>query len=394
MRIMDFSAIVSGSGQAGVPLATRLARGGKKVPLTERADLGGTCIFHGAPRSVLVAMALALACSLPARGAEEARVREVGCAGVTVLDLDRSLAFYEKVLDFRKELEEEDTGAPYEALTGVFALRTRTARVRLGAECIDLTEYLGPKGRLFPANARSNDRSFQHVAIVVADMDRAYARLRAAKVEHASSGPQRLPDWNPKAAGIRAFYFRDPDRHVLEVIWFPAGKGAPRWQERPRGALFLGIDHTAIVVADTQTSLRLYRDVLGLAVAGESDNHGDEQARLNGVEGAHLRITTLRAARGPGVELLQYLAPAGGRPYPADARPNDLIHWQTTLRVASLDEAGRAALGAGATLASRAPADLAGSRLGLLRALLVRDPDGHALLLAESRPALVRPGSP
>jgi catechol 2,3-dioxygenase-like lactoylglutathione lyase family enzyme len=181
---------------------------------------------------------------------------------------------------------------------------------------------------------------------------------------------------------------------VLEVIWFPHGKGAPRWQERPRGALFLGIDHTAIVVADTEASLRLYRDVLGLAVAGKSDNHGDEQAHLNGVEGAHLRITTLRAAHGPGVELLQYLEPAGGRPFPADARPNDLVHWQTTLLVAALDGAGRAALGAGATLASRAPAELAGSRLSLRRALLIRDPDGHALLLAEPRPAGARPGSP
>ena len=376
---MDFDAIAIGSRQAGVPLATRLARRkGKRVST-----------------SALVALALAAACSLPARaGPGEPRVRAVGCVGMTVSDLDRSLAFFEKVLDFRKELEEEDAGATYEALTGVFALRTRTARVRLGAECLELTEYLGPKGRPFPADARSNDRSFQHVAIVVADMDRAYARLRAAKVEHASSGPQRLPDWNPPAAGIRAFYFRDPDRHVLELIWFPAGKGAPHWQERPRGALFLGIDHTAIVVADTEASLRLYRDVLGLAVVGESDNHGDEQAHLNGVEGAHLRITTLRAARGPGLELLQYLAPAGGRPYPADARPNDLVHWQTTLLVDALDEAERSALGAGATLASRAPAELVGSRLGLFRAVLVRDPDGHALLLAEPRAAEARPGSP
>jgi len=353
-----------------------------------------------APRRTAWSLALALllalaAAALPAGAAAAGnpRVREVGCVGMTVSDLDRSVAFYEKVLDFRKELEEEDAGAPYEALTGVFALRTRTARVRLGSECLELTEYLGPKGRPFPVDARSNDRSFQHVAIVVADMDRAYARLRAAKVEHASSGPQRLPDWNPNAAGIRAFYFRDPDRHVLEVIWFPAGKGDPRWKQHAASALFLGIDHTAIVVADTDASLRFYRDVLGLAVAGRSENHGDEQARLNGVEGAHLRITTLRAARGPGVELLQYLAPTDGRPYPADARPNDLVHWQTTVLAPELDDVASAVRAAGATVVSRAAGELAGSRLGLARALLVRDPDGHALLLAEPRPVLARPGS-
>ena len=36
-------------------------------------------------------------------------------------------------------------------------------------------------------------------------------------------GPQTLPDWNKNAAGIQAFYFRDPDGHFLEVLAFPAG---------------------------------------------------------------------------------------------------------------------------------------------------------------------------
>lgn len=346
------------------------------------------------PWSIALALLLAAAAALPAgAAARDPRVHEVGCVGMTVADLDRSVVFYEKVLDFKKVVEQEDAGVPYEALTGVFALRTRTARIRLGSECLELTEYLGPKGRPFPVDARSNDRSFQHVAIVVADMDGAYARLRRAKVEHASSGPQRLPDWNPNAGGIRAFYFRDPDRHVLEVIWFPPGKGEPRWRQHAASALFLGIDHTAIVVADTDASLRFYRDVLGLAVAGRSENHGDEQAHLNGVEGAHLRITTLRAAHGPGVELLQYLAPTDGRPYPADARPNDLVHWQTTMLAHELDDAASAVRVAGAAVVSRAAAELSGSRLGLSRAVLVRDPDGHALLLAEPRPVLARPGS-
>src|SRR5260370_1090558 len=81
-------------------------------------------------------------------------------------------------------------------------------------------------------------RGFQHIAIIVSDMARAYARLGEARVRHASPAPQRLPDWNPKAGGIRAFYFRDPDGHFLEVLWFPAGKGDPKWQG-VTGRLFL-----------------------------------------------------------------------------------------------------------------------------------------------------------
>ncbi|MFL5299213.1 MAG: VOC family protein, partial [Anaeromyxobacteraceae bacterium] len=214
-------------------------------------------------------------------------------------------------------------------------------------------------------------------------MDEAYRRLRAARVEHASTGPQRLPDWNPNAGGIRAFYFRDPDRHVLEVIAFPAGKGDPRWQRRAQG-LFLGIDHTAIVVADTDASLRFWRDALGFRVAGTSENWGTEQEHLNNVFGARLRITTLRAPEGPGVELLEYLAPRDGRPFPPGERANDLVHWQTPVRVADVDAAASAARCAGQGWISPGPVPVEAQRMGLSRALLARDPDGHVVELTES----------
>ena len=92
--------------------------------------------------------------------------------------------------------------------------------------------------------------------------------------------------------------------HPLEILQFPTGKGDPRWHAAS-GRLFLGIDHTAIVVGDTDRSLAFYRDLLGLRVVGESTNYGSEQERLNNVFGARLHITGLRAAAGPGVEFLE-----------------------------------------------------------------------------------------
>jgi catechol 2,3-dioxygenase-like lactoylglutathione lyase family enzyme len=268
-------------------------------------------------------------------------------------------------------------------------LHSRTARLQLGGECLELTEYLTPRGRPAPADARSDDRWFQHVAIVVSDMDRAYARLRAARVEHASTRPQRLPDWNPAAGGIRAFYFRDPDGHPLEVLQFPAGKGDARWHAADR--LFLGIDHTAIVVRDTEASLGFYRDRLGLRVAGTSENWGTEQEHLNNVFGARLRITTLRAAAGPGIELLEYLAPRDGRPMPADERANDLVHWQTTL-FADPEQALRAAR---PPLVSPGVVRLPDAHLGHARAALARDPDGHVLQFSDplARAGVAQPAS-
>src|SRR5204862_6644973 len=129
------------------------------------------------------------------------------------------------------------------------------------------------------------------------------------------------PDWNKNAAGIQAFYFADPDGHPLEILQFPADKGPPKWH-RATDRLFLGIDHTAIVVSDTEASLRFYRDRLGLKVVGGSENYGTEPEHLNNVFAARLRITTLHAGAGPGIELLESLSPRGGRPAPEAARAN------------------------------------------------------------------------
>jgi catechol 2,3-dioxygenase-like lactoylglutathione lyase family enzyme len=207
------------------------------------------------PFGTLAALALALA---PSRvTAQSPAVAAVESVGLTVGDLEREVEFFTQVLAFELDGIDEDAGPEHEALEGVFGLRTRVARLHLGSERLELTQFLAPEGRPYPSESRSNDRWFQHVAIIVSDMDRAYARLREHGVRHASSGPQRLPDWNPTAGGIEAFYFEDPEGHVLEVLAFPEGKGDPKWHrlEQESGALFLGIDHTAIVVSDTEGSI-------------------------------------------------------------------------------------------------------------------------------------------
>ena len=316
-------------------------------------------------------------------------VEAVGAVGLTVADLDRSIAFYRDVLSFSVVDQEEKLGPELEKLEGVFGAHVRSARLKLGAEEIVLTEYLAPRGRPVPVDMRSNDRAFQHLAIVVSDMPRAYQHLREHHVRYVSTEPQTLPAWNKRAAGIAAFYFADPDDHTLEVIWFPVGKGDPRWQRAGGGGaaaaqlLFLGIDHTAIAVADTARSLRFYRDALGFRIAGESENYGTEQEHLNNVAGAHLRITGLRAASGPGVELLEYLTPRDGRPAPADLRANDLSHWQTVLRAANLPTATARALGAGGVATSPGIVEAEDAAFEFHRARLIRDPDGHGLLVSQ-----------
>lgn len=332
------------------------------------------------PVGWLLAALLAIAAFLSSANAQA--VSHVESVGFTVSDMNRALDFYTSVLPFEKVSDIETHGTEIEHLSGVFGARIRVVRLRLGDEILELTEYLTPQGRKIPADSRSNDRWFQHIAIIVSDMDKAYAHLRANNVRHASTGPQTLPSYITAAAGIRAFYFKDFDNHVLEILSFPPDKGASKWHRLAKTEkLFLGIDHTAIVIGDTETSLRFYRDRLGLAVAGESINYGPEQEHLNNVFSARLHITGLATKReGMAVEFLEYLAPTDGRTYPKDSRSNDLWHWQTSFAVPDI---GGLLSTFKPQYVSTAAVLFAKPVLGFKKASLIRDPDGHAVRLVE-----------
>ncbi len=314
-----------------------------------------------------------------AHGQVATRVESVG---FTVSDMDKALDFYTKVLPFEKVSDVETFGTEFEHLSGVFGARVRIVRLKLGNEVLELTEYFTPQGRAIPVDSRSNDRWFQHIAIIVSDMDKAYAHLRANKVRHASTGPPTLPPYITAAAGIRAFYFKDFDNHVLEILSFPPDKGAKKWHEvGSDGKLFLGIDHTAIVVQDTDASLKFYRDTLGLKVAGTSENYGNEQEHLNNVFGARLHITGLQTRdAGIAVEFLEYLAPTNGRPFPRDSRSSDLWHWESSFAsqgIAQFLISYRADLISSGVVLFEKPV------LGFQKASMFRDPDGHAVRLIE-----------
>jgi catechol 2,3-dioxygenase-like lactoylglutathione lyase family enzyme len=305
----------------------------------------------------------------------------VEAIGVTVSDMDRSMEFY-SALTFQKISDVEVLGDDFEHLEGVFGARVRIVRMQLGNEFLDLTQYLAPPGRPIPVDSRSNDLWFQHIAIVVRDMDQAFEKLRALKVQFVSTAPQTLPPSIKAAAGIKAFYFRDPDQHNLEIIYFPPGKGDPRWQDKS-DKLFLGIDHTAIGISNTDASLQFYRVLLGLRKAGESENFGTEQEHLNQVFGAHLRITGMRATHGAGVEFLEYLTPRDGRPRPADIHANDIVHWQTMIATSDLDLLASKLRDAHVRFISPGVVAMVRNKTGFSKGALVSDPDGHSVLLTQ-----------
>jgi catechol 2,3-dioxygenase-like lactoylglutathione lyase family enzyme len=319
----------------------------------------------------------------------------INSIGFTCSNLEATTNFFCQGLGFQTQGEPKELrGGTYVDFLGLNVAVLRIQRLDIGAETLELTQVVEPgpnarPGRPIPADSRSNDLWFQHMCLVVSDLELALEqlkRVRPAGGEDAiSSAPQLLPEWNPAAAGIWAYKFRDPEGHPLELLHFPLGKGDARWHDATAGGPVLGIDHSAIGIADTAASCRFYEGLLGLKLGGDGINHGPEQERLDGLPGARVRITSHRCSEGAGIECLDYRQPTGGRPMPADQGPQDAAHWQIRMHVEDLEEIAARAHDLGGRLISQGIVDFGDQApfIGGQRALQLADPDGHRLQLIE-----------
>ena len=307
--------------------------------------------------------------------AQEVNAVEKIC--ITVKDLNTAVKFYTKVLPFTVTGYDDAYGDNYEKLMGKFGIHYKTAHLQLGNEKIDLIDYLTSGGRSISETQQSNDLIFQHIAIVVSNMDKAVEQLIKNDVEFVSTNPQTIPASNAAAAGIRAFYFHDMDNHSLELIYFPKGKGNPVWQQISKN-IFLGIDHSAIGISNTENSLLFWQNILKLEVKGVSHNVGTEQAHLNNVQNAEVHITGLRAAKGPGVEFLEYIQPGKGKIYPADTQCDDLWNWITKVKCTDADALYQQLKLNNTNIISDGVVMISG-----IKNFIARDPDGHAVWFSE-----------
>ena len=129
------------------------------------------------------------------------------------------------------------------------------------------------------------------------------------------------------SGGVHAFKFRDPDGHPLELLQFPPDSRPAAWQGRSAdaGQIGLGIDHSAISVADADASPSFYRS-LGLEPGERTLNRGPEQQRLDDLAGVEVAVVPMQPASGtPHLELLGYHVPRGaaGPPLAGERRRRD-----------------------------------------------------------------------
>jgi len=297
----------------------------------------------------------------------------------TVSDLKKTLAFYTDALGFSVTREAEIDEPAWGELMGIPGANGHSAILRLGKQELELLAY-DPPGRPYPPESKAIDFWFQHVAVVVSDVNMAYARLcQCSFAAITENGPQRLP---PNTGSVTAFKFHDPEGHPLELIHFPAGTGDAAWQQRLE--VFLGIDHTAIDVADMEQSIDFYSRLLGLSVISRSVNTGPEQARLDHATNVLVNVAALQPTMQgpPHIELLGYAQPAKDR-LPADPRSNDVVTDRMVLQVNDLPQMMEMLDAESIQFISPG---LVTMRNGD-RVALVSDPTGHMLMLMESHSA-------
>ncbi len=314
----------------------------------------------------------------PAEHMPPGKVMRLLRISLPVVDLDRTELFYRNGLDFEPVGSTTYDDPTFGTLLGLDGVHARSLRMRIGLQDVEFVAY-HPTGEAYPTESTSADLWFQHIAIVVSDISRAYARVAQqvgfSPISH--DGPQRLP---PASGSVTAFKFRDPDGHPLELIYFPPGSGVATWHDQAkRAALFLGIDHSAISVSDTSVSKAFYAQLLGMIESGHSLNKGPTQARLDGLDNPVVDVTALQPVgqATPHLELLGYHVPPLERRRTSSGQTNDIASTQLVLEIDDIRSLVRRLTAAGTVFVSPELLRLSDGR----EAALIRDPDGHRLLL-------------
>ena len=137
--------------------------------------------------------------------------------GITVANLERSLAFWRDVLGFELSHRPHQTGSLASEITGVPGAEISIAVLKGYGHKIELLEYLAPPDRQH-VRPRPCDVGSVHVGFQVDNLDAVLNAIAASGWKSAGQ-PQTLTA-GPNA-GKRVVYVRDPDGTTIEFMQPP-----------------------------------------------------------------------------------------------------------------------------------------------------------------------------
>lgn len=148
-------------------------------------------------------------------------MRTIHHAGLTVRDLDRSLAFYRDQLGMDVVMQQEKQGGYLAAIVGYREAHVRMAHVAFPGDAtrVELFEYVSPEAR-DRGGTEPRDVGITHLCLLVDDIHALTKRLEAAGAELYSQPV--LVDTGANAGGW-GIYLRDPDGITVEL--FQAAEG-------------------------------------------------------------------------------------------------------------------------------------------------------------------------
>ena len=145
------------------------------------------------------------------------RILAADHTGITVSNLERSLAFWRDVLGFELSHSAHQKGELAAEITGVPGAEILIAVLKAPGHKIELLEYREPRDRK-QFQPRPCDVGSTHVALTVDDLD-AILETIASSGWKAAGKPQTLTV-GPNA-GKRVIYVRDPDGTTIELMQPP-----------------------------------------------------------------------------------------------------------------------------------------------------------------------------
>ena len=154
-------------------------------------------------------------CQLTKGGAPVCGTTGLFHVGITVRDLDRSLAFYRGALGLEVDWDQVIDRDSTRELVGVPFSRLRCAFLALpGGGALEILEYEGVTGR--DLDWTPSDHGAGHLCLWVADLDVVVSRARELGGVTIAVAPVTVP--GGRYEGARVVYLRDPDGFLLELI--------------------------------------------------------------------------------------------------------------------------------------------------------------------------------